>query len=252
MTALADNMQELGLRHIADNLDDIIALAAKRRFSPVQLLEHIYQLESRDRAQRGLASRLKRSAIGRFKPIADFDWNWPEQIDRAVIEATCQLEFISQARNIILIAAQGLGKTMIAKNLAYKAVQAGYSVLFTTAAKLLLDLGGTESSRALERRLRHYCRPQLLCIDEMGYLSYDNRSADLLFELINRRYEHKSLVLTTNLAFSSWPTIFPNATCTTALIDRVIHHADIITIEGKSYRRREAEANKKRRGANQS
>lgn len=107
---------------------------------------------------------------------------------------------------------------------------------------MLLDLGGQESSRALERRLRHYAKQSLLVVDEVGYLAFDNRNADLLFQVVSRRYERKSLVLTTNLAFKEWPTVFPNATCATALIDRVIHHADVIGIEGKSYRLREAEA----------
>ena len=128
-----------------------------------------------------------------------------------------------------------------------EAVLAGHSVLFVSASQMLLDLGGQDSARALDRRLRHYNRPSLLCVDEIGYLSYDNRNADLFFQVVSRRYEQKSLVLTTNLAFSDWPTVFPNATSATALIDRLVHHADVIAIEGESYRRREAEADKKSR-----
>jgi DNA replication protein DnaC len=149
----------------------------------------------------------------------------------------------------VLIAPQGLGKTILARNVAHQAVLAGHSVLFVTAAQLLLDLSAQDSARALERRFRHYCRPSLLCIDEIGYLSYDARNADLLFQIVSRRYESKSIVMTTNLAFSDWPTIFPNATCATALIDRTVHHADVIAIEGESYRRREAAADKKARRA---
>jgi DNA replication protein DnaC len=239
---LREKLSDIGLRHTAENLDDLLARATTQRLSLVQLLEHLCELESQERARRSMQNRLTRSRIGRFKPMADFDWNWPKKIDRPLIESALELDFVSEARNIVLVAAQGLGKTMIARNIAYQAVQAGHSTLFVTAAQLLLDLAGTESARALERRLRHYSRFRLLCIDEVGYLSYDNRSADLLFEVINRRYEKKSIVLTTNLNFSQWPSIFPNATCTTALIDRIIHHADIIGIEGESYRRREAQA----------
>src|SRR5690606_24592739 len=130
---------------------------------------------------------------------------------------------------------------------AHQAILAGHSVLFCTAASLLLDLAAQESARALENRLRHYAKVTLLAIDEVGYLAFDNRNADLLFQIVSRRYEQKSLVLTTNLAFSDWPTIFPNATCATALIDRVVHHADVIAIEGKSYRLREAEETAKGR-----
>ncbi len=174
--------------------------------------------------------------------MADFDWAWPKQIDRDAVEAALRLDFLEKAHNVVLVANQGLGKTMIAQNIALAAVQAGHSVLFTTAAQMLLDLGGQESSRGLDQRLRHYCnRTGQLVIDEIGYLSYDNRNADLLFQVVSRRYEKRSVVLTTNLTFSDWPTVFPNAACTTALIDRLVHHTEIITIEGKSYRTREAE-----------
>ena len=163
--------------------------------------------------------------------MADYEWDWPKRIDRDAIESALRLEFLDGGCNIVLVAPQGLGKTMIARNIANQAVLAGHSVLFVTAAQLLLDLAAQDSARALERRIRHYCRSTLLCLDEIGYLSYDARNADLLFQIISRRYEHKSVVMTTNLAFSDWPTIFPNATCATALIDRTVHHADVIAIE---------------------
>ena len=133
---------------------------------------------------------------------------------------------------------------MIAQNIAHQAILAGHSALFLTAAQLLLDLSAQDSARALDRRLRYYASRPLLCVDEIGYLSYDSRNADLLFQVVSRRYERRSLVLTTNLAFADWPSIFPNAACTTALIDRVVHHADILAIEGDSYRRRDAQAAK--------
>jgi DNA replication protein DnaC len=146
---------------------------------------------------------------------------------------------------VVLVAPQGLGKTMIAQNIAHAAVLAGHHVLFKTAAELLLDLGAQDSARGLGRRLNYYATRGLFVIDEIGYLSYDARAADLLFQVVSRRYERRSLVLTTNLPFSEWPTIFPNAATATALIDRVVHHAEIITIEGESYRRRVAEAKQK-------
>ena len=163
------------------------------------------------------------------------------------MERVCDLGFLASGSNVILVAAQGLGKTMLAKNVAHQAVLRGYHVLYVTAADLLLDLGGQETSRTLERRLRHYAEPRLLCIDEVGYLTYDNRAADLLFQVVTRRYERRSILLTTNLAFKDWGTVFPNATCATALIDRLIHHVEIITITGESYRRREAAAAQKAR-----
>ncbi|NJK88745.1 MAG: ATP-binding protein [Verrucomicrobiae bacterium] len=247
MTDLAQPLRSLGLRGVAEQLDDLITHATEKRLSPRQVIEQLVQVETSDRAQRSLDRRLARSKIGRFKPMADFDWAWPTRIDRDLVEAALGLSFIDGARNVILVAPHGLGKTMIAQNIAQQAILRGASVIFTTASQLLLDLSGTESARGLDRRLKHYGSVGLLCIDEIGYLPYDNRNADLLFQLVNRRYEKRSLVLTTNLAFSDWPTIFPNATSATALIDRVVHHADIIPIEGSSYRLRESKEHKAHR-----
>lgn len=247
MPPLDQDLAQLGLRHTADTLDDLMAHAAKRRLSHTQLLEYIAAIELEDRARRSLERRMSRARLGRFKPVADFDWSWPSRVDRDAVDAVLRLDFLDSAGNVVLVAPQGLGKTTLAKNIGHNAVLAGYSVLFLTAAEMLLDLSGQESARGLERRLRHYARPALLVVDEIGYLSYDSRNSDLLFQVVSRRYEHKSVVLTTNLAFSDWPTIFPNATSATALIDRLVHHAEVIALEGDSYRRREAQSEKKAR-----
>ena len=240
-TDLQMRLISLGLFWLAEHINDVIALATKNRWSPQQLIEHIIQQEMLDRDARGLQRRIARSRLGRFKPIADYDWNWPTSIEREAVESALRLDFLPAARNVVLVAPQGLGKTMIAQNIAHHAMQAGHAVLFTTAAQMLLDLSAQDSARALEMRLRHYCNISVLVCDEVGYLSYDNRNADLLFQVVSRRYERKSTVLTTNLAFRDWNTVFPNAACTTALIDRLVHRADIIAIEGESYRKREAE-----------
>lgn len=251
MTTLNERLAALGLHSTAKNLEDLIARATKSRWGATELLEHLSEEELKERARRSLERRLARSRIGRFRPMADFDWGWPKRIDRDTIEASLRLGFLETARNVVIVAPHGLGKTMLAQNIAHEAVLKGHSVLFITASQLLLDLGSQDSARGLDRRLRHYCsQTGLLVLDELGYLSYDSRSADLLFQVISRRYEQKSIVLTTNLPFSEWPNVFPNATCATALIDRVIHHADIITIEGESYRRRAAEENASSRRAN--
>jgi DNA replication protein DnaC len=183
---------------------------------------------------------MQRSHLEKFKPIADFDWNWPSSIDRPLVESLLDLGFLDGARNIVLVGTGGLGKTMIAQNIAHRAVLAGRSVLFLSASKLLLDLAAQEGARALERRLRYFAKVGLLVIDELGFLAFDNHNADLIFEVISRRYEKKSTVLTTNLAFADWHTIFPSATCASALVERIVHHADIVKIEGESYRLRES------------
>jgi len=246
---LADGLRALGLRRTAADLADVLARATRHRWSPAQVLEELVRAEHQERAQRSLERRLARARLGTFKPMADFDWAWPKSVDRAAVERVLTLGFLDRAENVILAATSGLGKTMIAKNVAHQAVLQGYSVRCVTAADLLLDLEGQETSRALERRLRAYVKPRLMVVDELGYLAYDNRAADLLFQVISRRYERGSLLVTTNLAFKDWGTVFPNAACVTALIDRLTHHAEILTLTGESYRRREAEATQKARRA---
>ncbi len=247
MSDLRERLRALGLLTASAQLDDLVALATKKRWGPTEILEHVTQVEEQDRARRGLERRLSRSRLEKFKVMADFDWNWPTHIDRSLVESLLSLDFVDAARNVVLVAPGGLGKTMIAQNLAHRAVLAGRSVLFLSAAQLLLDLAAQESARALDRRLHYYAKIGLLVLDELGFLAFDNRNADLLFQVVSRRYEKKSLVLTTNLAFADWHTIFPNATCATALIERVVHHADIVKIEGESYRMRESAANAKGR-----
>jgi DNA replication protein DnaC len=242
MSDLPSRLRALGLTVASAALDDLVAMATKKRWGPTELLEYIAGVEETDRARRGLERRMSRSRLEKFKTMADFDWNWPTEIDRPLVESLLSLDFLEGARNVVLVAPGGLGKTMIAQNIAHRAVLAGRSVLFLSAAQLLLDLGAQESTRALDRRLHYYAKVGLLVVDELGFLAFDNRNADLIFQVVSRRYEKKSLVLTTNLAFADWHTVFPSATCATALVERVVHHADIVKIDGKSYRLRESEA----------
>jgi DNA replication protein DnaC len=197
--------------------------------------------EEAERTRRSLERRLRMAHIGRFKPLADLDWSWPQQCDRSAIEELMTLEFIASATNAILVGPSGLGKTTIAQNIAHRAALQGHTVLFTTAGQLLGELASLDSDSALRYRLRRYAAPALLVIDEVGYLSYSNRHADLLFELINRRHEKKSTLITTNKSFSEWSEVFPNAACVVAMIDRLVHHADIISLKGDSYRHKEAQ-----------
>lgn len=196
--------------------------------------------EEDERARRSLERRLRGSAIGAFKPLADFDWNWPARCDRQAIEELMNLQFMAEAANTILFGPNGIGKSTIARNIAHQALMAGHTVLFANAGALLGDLAALDSASTLSRRLRHYANFDLLCIDEVGYLSYSNRNADLLFELTNRRYEKKSTLITTNRSFAEWHEVFPNAACVVSLIDRLTHNCEVIAIEGESYRFKEA------------
>lgn len=241
MNDLARLLERLGLRALARHLQDFLTRATTHKWTPTTVLEQLAALESEDKAHRSLERRLKRSRLGRFKPMADFDWSWPKHIDRPAIDAALGLDFIPEGRNFILLGPNGIGKTMILKNIAHNAVLAGHSVLYRTAAELLDELD-CDSPEQRRHRLRKYFRPRLVCVDELGYLSYDDHAADLLYHVVNPRYEaRRALALTSNLAFKDWGTVFPNAPCLTTLLDRLTHHADVTVLQGQSYRARESE-----------
>jgi DNA replication protein DnaC len=239
-TDLTDQLHQLGLVALPTQLDDFLARATKARWSPVQLLEELTRAETAERARRSLERRVRLSGVKRFKPMADFDWSWPTKIERALIERALTLDFLAEARNLVLMGSNGLGKTMIAQNICHQAVLAGHSVLFRSAAALLEDLH-RQTPEGRRRKLRAYGNVGLLCLDEVGYLSADDKAADLLFEVINRRYERKPLIITANRPFQEWNQVFPNASCIVTLLDRLVHHADVTVLEGKSYRLRESE-----------
>lgn len=238
--SLAAQLEQIGLCAIPAQLDDFIARATKARWSAHQILEQVVQTESSERSRRSLERRLRISGIKSFKPIANFDWSWPTKIERDIIERALTLEFLSGARNLVLVGRNGLGKTMIAQNICHTAVLAGHSVLFRSAAALLEDLH-RQTPEGRRRKLRTYANVGLLCIDEVGYLSFDDKAADLLYEVVNRRYERKPVILTTNRPFKEWNEVFPNATCIVTLLDRLLHHAEVTVVEGNSYRVRESE-----------
>lgn len=203
-------------------------------------IEQLITWEEEERSRRSLERRLSAARIGRFNSLAKFDWKWPSKCDREAIEDFMNLKFIEDSSNIIVCGPNGVGKTTIAQNIAHQAVIRGFTVLFTTAGSMLNELASQDGDNALRRRIKHYAQPQLLIIDEVGYLSYSNRHADLLFEVISRRYREKSTLVTTNKPFTEWGEIFPNASCVVSLIDRLVHHSEIVSIEAESYRLKEA------------
>jgi DNA replication protein DnaC len=232
------NLDSLRARAQALHLHGL--LAHWPQIASADWVEPLIQWEEDERSRRSLERRLASAHIGRFKPICDFDWLWPKRCDRTAVEALMSLDFLTDATNVVIIGPNGVGKSMLAQNLAHQALVHGHTALFTTAGQLLGDLAALDSDSALRRRLRYYASPDYLAIDEIGYLSYSNRHADLLFELISRRYEKKSTVVTTNKSFSTWHEVFPNAACVVSLVDRLLHHAEVINIDGESYRLKEA------------
>lgn len=241
---LEENLNGLRLHYISENLDEFLAHCTKKSMNSREILERVCELELLDKSRRSVSRRVAAAKIGQYRHINEFDWDHPKQIDRPAIEALFNLDFIDKNRNVVFAGAQGLGKTMIARNLAHHAASKGHTVFNTTAAQLVMDLGSAESTAALMRKLRTYTRPRVLIIDEIGYLSFDHKSADLIFEIVNRRYEKCSIIMTTNLAFKDWGDVFPGAPCVTAMIDRLTHHCDIVKITGPSYRTKESKEKK--------
>lgn len=224
-------LRALGLYGLAGEDNDLLTQS---------WVANLIEIEERERHRRSLKRRLANARLGAFKPIADFDWHWPRQIERRTIEELFTLDFVNEAANVVLLGPNGVGKTQIAKNLLHHAVVNGYTARFTMASDMLHELAAQDSDASLARRLRRFTTPALLCIDEVGYLNYDNRYADLLFEVVTRRYLNRPIILTTNKPFSEWTEVFSSAACVVTLVDRLIHRSELITIDGDSYRLKEA------------
>jgi DNA replication protein DnaC len=233
---LGDRLRRIGFRARKDALDAFLQHAHKSRVGPTETVEQLVDLEERSRAAVNLARRTRFACLGSFKTMDRFDWAHPEKIDRALVERLLELDFAEDGENVLLKGGSGLGKTMIAQNLAHAALAAGFTVRFSTLAAALADLLNQESMPAFERRIRRYTRPDVLILDELGYLPCDTRAADILYNIISRRHEQRSTVISTNLAFKQWGNTFPGAACVVALVDRFAQHCHRVEIIGESYR----------------
>ncbi len=231
-------LRGLGLRAPGDALAALFAHATQSRLSPIETIEHLIALEHREREVRNLAQRTRLATLGKFKPLDQFDWNWPRRIDRALYEQLLGCEFIGTGANVLLRGPSGTGKTSLAQNLGFIALQQGHRVRFTTLAQALADLSKHDSLPAFERRLRTYTKPALLILDELGYLPADARGGDLLYNIISRRHQQRPTIITTNLGFKQWGTIFPGAACVAALVDRFTESCHVLDIEADSWRQK--------------
>lgn len=237
--ALKQSLRALGLWGLYAHFDEV---------ATEPWLQVVIRHEQSERLKRSLQRRLKQATLGSFKLVADFDWTWPKKADRELIEELFQLRSMIDGVNVIFVGPNGVGKTTLAKNLTHQAVVQGYTARFTTASDMLNDLAAQDSDASLARRLKRYCKPHFLTIDEVGYLSYDTRYADLLFEVVTRRYHQKRpVILTTNKPFAEWTHVFPNAACVVALVDRLIHRSEIVQLAGDSYRLHDAQQRSQRR-----
>lgn len=235
-----DGFKLLGFCTPKEALRTLLVEATKARASPTVTCEKVVALERVERDRRNLDRRTAYATLGTFKTLERFDWAWPRSVDKALYEQLCTLDFLESGDNVLLRGQSGTGKSTLAQNLGLLALQKGYRVRFSTLAAALADLLKQESLPALDRRLRRYTGPDLLILDEIGYLPQDNRSADLLYNIISRRHENASTVITTNLAFKLWGQVFPGAACVAALVDRFVQHCHVIDVDADSWRQKEA------------
>ena len=238
---VSESLRGLGFRAPPEALSALLEQTTQSRASPAEVCEKLVALERRERDHRNLAGRTKRATLGTFTPLDRFDWNHPRSANRALYEQLLALDFVKKGENVLLRGPSGVGKTTLAQNLGLAALARGYTVRFTTLASALADLLKQESLPALDRRLRRYTGMDLLVLDELGYLPCDNRSADLLYNIVSRRHEQRSTVITTNLPFKQWGTVFPGAACVAALVDRFVQHCHVLDIEADSWRQKVAD-----------
>ena len=231
------HLDDLQLRFIQEHHATLAQEAAQNHWDHQQYLQSLVQGEYELRRQRLIQRRLKEARFPVIKTLEQFRWDWPKKINRLAVQNLFRLNFVRDKANVILLGTVGLGKSHLASALGYAACQAGHSVRFANAINVINELSAAQKDGRFKRQLHQYLRPELLILDEVGYLPIDQRGADLLFQTISQRYEQGSIVLTTNKAFKQWPAIFKNdSTITSAVLDRLLHHAETVVIEGSSFR----------------
>lgn len=237
---LQTNLKRLQLPYFADHHSALMAQAGRESWSHGRLLEHLVDGEVARRDAALIERRLKAARLPGIKTLDGFDWSWPKRINRAQLQQVFRLDFLPQHANLILLGGVGVGKTHLAIALAHTACLKGRTALFTSAVDIVNTLAAAQATGGIKREMARLLKPSLLVVDELGYLPIDKFGADALFQVISQRYERGSTIITTNRAFKNWPEIFNNdSTLTSALLDRLLHHAESIVIEGRSYRMRD-------------
>lgn len=217
--------------------EELAKNAALEHWTHIDYLAALVQGEAHLRLDRSIQRRIRSARLPQIKTLDQFRWDYPKKANRAQIMNLFRLTFIEQHANVIFLGGVGIGKTHLAISLGYSACLKNHSVLFTTAVDVINHLAAAQANRGLKFELKKYLKPDMLILDELGYLPIDKTGADLLFQVISQRYERGSILITSNRAFKAWPEIFNNdSTLTSAILDRVLHHAETVILEGKSYR----------------
>jgi DNA replication protein DnaC len=230
-------LQFLSLSFMQQNCEPLADRAAKKEWTHLDYLATLAEGEADLRRDRSIQRKIRLARFPVLKTLEQFRWSWPTAINRVAVQNLFRLKFLEDRANVIFLGGVGLGKTHLATALAYSACLQGKSVLFATAVDVINTLSVAQASNRLKSELKKYLAPSLLVLDELGFMPIDKHGADLLFQVISFRYEQGSIIITSNRAYKHWPQIFNNdSTLTSAILDRLLHHADTILIEGKSYR----------------
>jgi len=234
---LPAHLDYLKLVFVREHYEPLAREAAEAHWGHVDYLASLMEGEALERQQRSIQRRIRQARFPVIKTLEPFQWTWPRKINRLQVQNLFRLKFIENKANVIFLGGVGLGKTHLASAPGYAACQKGHSVLFATAVDLINTLAAAQRAGRLKPAFNRYLKPAVLILDELGYLPIDKTGADLLFQIISQRYERGSIVVTSNRVFKKWPEIFNNdTTLTSALLDRLLHHAETVLIEGKSYR----------------
>lgn len=234
---LTGHLAYLKLHYLKKHFPALADQAAREQWSPLQYLARLIEGEALARQDRAIQIRLKEAHLPMMKTLEQFDWSWPKKVNRPQVQNLFRLGWLKDKANVVFMGGCGLGKTHLSIALAREACLHGHSVLFTTAVDIINSLTAAQTVGRLKLELKRYLKPTLLAIDELGYLPIDKAGADLLFQIFSHRYERGSLLITTNQPYKQWPKIFNNdSTITSAVLDRLLHHAETIILEGRSYR----------------
>jgi len=236
-----EKCKALKLKAIGEHLEQTTVLAEHRNWTPLQMIDHLFELELQLRKKNRIERCFKQSKLYEKTTIDQFDFSFhgSRKNQKSRIVNLMDLEFIKHRKDIILIGNPGVGKSYLAKCMAYAATQAGLKVLFTTAMDMINHLIAAEADHSLLKKLQYYQSQELLVIDEIGYLSLGTQGSNLFFQVVSARHERKSTVITTNRPFAQWGEIFDNTTVATAIADRLVYNSEILILEGPSYRKRD-------------
>ena len=239
--SVIEKCKALRLKAIGEHLEQTIVLAEQRNWTPLQMIDHLFELELQLRQKNRIERCFKQSKLYEKTTIDQFDFTFhgSRKNQKSRIVNLMDLEFIKHRKDIILIGNPGVGKSFLAKCMAYAATQAGLKVLFTTAMDMINHLIAAEADHTMLKKLQYYQSQELLVIDEIGYLSLGTQGSNLFFQVISARHERKSTVITTNRPFAQWGEIFDNTTVATAIADRLVYNSEILILEGESYRKKD-------------